>query len=76
MVKRDQCEGAESPKHEGVGEPGSGRSLNHFALQHDLPEELADARPERLDLKVGIGTRAADDDRTLCRIAARTGTPK
>jgi hypothetical protein len=43
-----------------VREAGQRPLLNHFALQQDLPHKLADARRLRLEMKIGVGTRAAD----------------
>src|SRR5579883_1441785 len=43
VVDGDESEGAESPKHERVREPGRRPLADHLALQHHLPKEIADA---------------------------------
>ena len=73
MIECNQGEGAEAPEHEGVGESGERALANDFALQQDLPHKLADARPERLDMKVGIGARAADDGHDSAKSAPEQG---
>ena len=41
-----------SPEHEGVRQPGQRPLLDHFALQHDFPEKLPDARAQRRDFEI------------------------
>ena len=44
VVQRDQGKGAESPEYKGMRKPRQRSLADHFPLQHDFPDEPADAR--------------------------------
>ncbi len=76
VIDGDQREGQKTPVHEGVRQAGKRALLDHLALQHDFPQKLADARPQRRHLEIRRGARAADDVQDLCENATRTAPTK
>ncbi len=54
MVDGDEREGAEAPEHERVRESGQRALADHFALQQNFPDEVADAPAHGLNAELGI----------------------
>jgi len=61
VVHGDQCETAKAPEDEGVREAGQRPLPDDLPLQQYFPEELAGTGSERVYVKIGSGTGAADD---------------
>ena len=60
VIQSDQRKGAEAPKYKSVGDAGKRALANDLTLQQHFPDELANARTERLELEIGIVPGTAD----------------
>ncbi len=58
MVQADEREGEKAPEDERMGEPRQRTLLDHLALAEDLPEEVPDPAPDRMQGEVDIFSRA------------------
>jgi hypothetical protein len=61
MVDGDECEYTESPKYEGMRDPRQRPLRNHFALQQNFPDEIDNSAADRLNVKIGLFFRPAND---------------